>query len=425
MKYIQMSSNDLEDELRLQTEKYEKAKAKGLELNMERGIPCTDQIRLSQGMLDILKTEEDCLMGKVDGRTYNSKLFDGLPEAKKLFADTYGVPEEYIVVGGNSSLSMMYDTVARAMLYGVAGSEKPWSRESKIRFLCPVPGYDRHFRITQSLGIEMVNVPMLSDGPDMDIVEELVKDPAVKGIWCVPKYSNPTGAIYSESTVRRLASMKTGADDFRIFWDNAYGVHDFYEFEPLTDIFSVCREYGTEDRVFYFGSTSKISFPGAGVAFFAASENNLKQIKPIMACQTMGYDKLNMIRHIRFFKDADGILAQMRCHAAIMRPKFDIVCNTLEREVGELGIASWDKPRGGYFVSLDILPGTAKRTYNLAKEAGLRLTAAGATYPYGIDPKDRNLRIAPSYPTAEDLQKAMDVLCICIKIAACEKLLAE
>ena len=405
-------------ELRRQYESY---RSRGLKLNMSRGIPCTKQIDLSQPMLSTMLSSADChTSGGVDCRTYAGALFDGIPEAKDFFAEVYGIPKENIIVGGNSSLNMMYDSVTRALLYGVVGSPAPWCQRGKLKFLCPVPGYDRHFRVTQSLGFEMINIEMTEEGPDMDTVERLAaEDASIVGIWCVPKYSNPSGVVYSPETVRRLAQMKTAAPDFRIFWDNAYGVHDLYEPIRLADIFEECRKAGTEDRVFYFASTSKISFPGAGVAIMAASQDNLQQIRRVMAVQTIGADKLNQLRHVRFFRDAEGVRAQMRRHAAILRPKFDIVLNTFAREL--TGIAEWGNPRGGYFVSLNVPDGCAKRVYNLMKDAGVTLTEAGATYPYGVDPRDRNLRIAPTYPTCEELQTAIDILCVCVKLAAAEK----
>jgi len=402
-------------------EQYEAYRAKGLKLNMARGIPCTDQIDLSQPMLSTMLTASDChTVGGVDCRTYAGAIFDGLPEAKEFFAEVYGIPVESIIVGGNSSLNMMYDTVARAMLYGVVGSKQPWSKLEHPKFICPVPGYDRHFRVTQSLGISMINVELKDDGPDMDAVERLVaEDPEIVGMWCVPKYANPSGVIYSPKTVHRIASMKTAAPDFRVFWDNAYGVHDLYEENKLEDIFAACKLYGTEDRVFYFASTSKISFPGAGVAIMAASQANLRQIKSVMSVQTIGYDKLNQLRHVRYFRDAEGVRAQMRRHAAIVRPKFDVVLRTFEREL--TGIAEWGNPRGGYFISLNVPDGCAKRVFELMQGAGVTITTAGATYPYGIDPRDRNLRIAPTYPTVSELQQAIDILCLCVKLAAAEK----
>ncbi|MCI6908719.1 MAG: aminotransferase class I/II-fold pyridoxal phosphate-dependent enzyme [Clostridiales bacterium] len=402
-------------------EQYEAYRAKGLKLNMARGIPCTEQIDLSQPMLSTMLSAADChTSGGVDCRTYAGALFDGIPEAKDFFAEIYNIPRDNIIVGGNSSLNMMYDTVARAMLYGVVGSPAPWCRREHVKFLCPVPGYDRHFKVTQSLGIEMINVDLGEDGPDMDTVERLVaEDDSIVGMWCVPKYSNPSGVVYSPETVRRLAAMKTAAPDFRLFWDNAYGVHDLYEPVELTDIFEACRAAGNDNRVFYFASTSKISFPGAGVAIMAASPENLRQIKSVLTIQTIGADKLNQLRHVRYFRDAEGVRAQMRRHAAILRPKFDIVLRTFEREL--TGIATWGNPRGGYFISLNVPDGCAKRVFQLMRDAGVTITDAGATYPYGKDPRDRNLRIAPTYPSCDELQTAIDILCVCVKLAAAEK----
>ena len=409
---------ELQEELEKQ---YEEFKAQGLKLDMSRGKPAASQLDLTNGLLTAL--DDYHTESGLDARNYG--VLDGIPEAKKLFSDLLDIPVDKIIVGGSSSLNLMYDAMTRLMLFGTQG-EKPWKDVKGIKWLCPSPGYDRHFAVTEDMGMELIPVPMTAEGPDMDVVEKLVaEDDTIKGIWCVPLHSNPLGACYSDETVDRLASMKTAAKDFRIFWDNAYGVHHFYEEVPLKDIFKAAAACGNEDRILYFFSTSKITFPGAGIAIMASSLSNIAEIKKHMTIQTIGHDKLNQLRHVKYFGNAENIRAHMRKLADALRPKFDMVLDTLDAELGETGLASWVTPKGGYFVALDTLPGCAKETVRLAKEAGVAMTGAGATWPYKKDPRDSNIRIAPTYPTIEELYKAIHLFCLCVKLAGVKKLIGE
>lgn len=405
---------------------YNELKSQNMTLDMSRGKPGPDQLELCRPIMDVLDSKSDYTAEDgTDCRNYG--LLDGLPEAKRLMAALLDVPAQNVLVGGSSSLNMMYDVIARAMLFGVAGSQKPWGAYDKIKFLCPVPGYDRHFAICEDFGIEMVPVEMDENGPDMDTVAALVAaDETIKGIWCVPKFSNPGGQVYSDEVVRRFAALAPKAKDFRIFWDNAYCVHELYDEEiPLLSLYDELKKTGREDMAFLFCSTSKISFTGAGLAAMAASEQNLAEIKKHMTVQTIGHDKINQLRHVRFFKDKAGILDHMKKHAAITRAKFERVMDILEENFGQNGATSWSQPKGGYFISFNTLPGCAKRTAALCKEAGITLTPAGAAYPYGHDPYDRNIRIAPTFPSLQELDTAARALCLCAKIAIAEKLLAD
>ena len=424
MQYSQFNKAQLEAEYQRLSEEYKEIEAKGLKLDMSRGKPEAAQLDLANQLMNTLQADSDMTAENgFDCRNYG--VLDGIPECKRLFADIFGVPAKNIVIGGASSLNLMYDEIARAMLFGVAGGEKPWGAQGEIKFLCPVPGYDRHFGICQLFGIKMINIPMDENGPDMDMVEKLVsEDASIKGIWCVPKYANPNGVVYSDETVRRFAALKPKADDFRIFWDNAYAVHDLYEPVPLLNLYEEAVKCGNENLPVMFTSTSKISFAGAGVSAFAASDANVAKSKAAMGIQTIGFDKLNQLRHARFFKNGAGIRAQMIKHAEIIRPKFDTVLEAFNTELAPLGIAEWSNPKGGYFVSLEVTTGSAKRVYELAKQAGVTLTPAGAPFPYGIDPADSNLRISPTYPPIAELAEAVKVLCLCVKMAAIEELLA-
>ena len=408
------------------TMQFEEVKAKGLALDMSRGKPSIEQLKLAEGMLDILNSESDLMsLDGEDCRNYG--VLDGIIEARMLLAEMSEVPERNIMIFGNSSLNVMFDTVARAMVCGIMGST-PWRKLEKVKFLCPVPGYDRHFKITECFDIEMINVPMLPTGPDMDIVEKLVaEDEAIKGIWCVPKYSNPTGISYSNETVRRFARLKPAAKDFRIFWDNAYAIHHLYDDDRdiILEILNECVKAGNPDMVFKFVSTSKVSFPGSGLAALAASRANLEEAKTYMSYQTIGHDKLNQLRHVRYFKDMQGIYNQMRKHAKILRPKFEMVEDVLEKELGGLGIGTWSKPLGGYFISFDSMEGCAKAIVAKAEEAGVKMTPAGATYPYGKDPHDSNIRIAPSFPSVEELKLATEIFVLSVKLVSIDKILSN
>ena len=417
MNYNQLTNERKQELLKEELARYEKFKAMDLKLDMSRGKPSKEQLDLSMGIFDVLNSSSS-LKGKQDYRNYG--INDGIPEIKAIFTELLGITDDEIIVSGNASLVLMYDTIQRAMQFGVLGGE-PWNKQGKIKWLCPVPGYDRHFAVTELFGIEMINVPMNEEGPDMDMIEELVKDPSVKGVWCVPKYSNPMGIIYSDEVVKRFAALRPAAEDFRIMWDNAYMVHALYGQDKMLDIFAEAKKCGNEDIVYMFGSTSKISFAGAGIAFIAGSKRNMDSLRKLINIQSIGPDKVSQYAHALFFKNAAGIYAHMEKHAEILRPKFDAVLEILDEELGDTGIAKWNKPRGGYFISCFLKKGTAKRTVQLAKEAGVVFTGAGATYPYKNDPDDSNLRIAPTMPPIDELRTAMKIFCCSAKIAALEK----
>lgn len=424
--YRDLTKEQLEEELLMQKEAYKEICAKNISLDMSRGKPGPDQLDLSMDMLDVFNSKSELKSENgFDCRNYG--VMDGIPEAKKLMADIMGTKPENVIVYGNASLNIMYDTVSRSYTHGVNGST-PWCKLEKVKWLCPVPGYDRHFAVTEQFGIEMINVPLLEDGPDMDMVEELVsKDAAIKGIWCVPKYANPTGTSYSDEVVKRMAALKPAAEDFRIYWDNAYGIHHLYDDEAnqdqILDILSECEKAGNPDMVYEFASTSKVTFPGSGVAALATSKNNIEFIKKQMTIQTIGHDKINQLRHVRYFKDINGVKKHMMKHAEKLRPKFQAVITMLDKELKDADIATWTNPKGGYFISFDVMEGCAKKVVQMCKKAGMVLTGAGATYPYGKDPEDKNIRIAPSFPSPEELVEASKILIVCTKIATIEKML--
>ena len=415
--YFEMSKDQLRAEKAALEQSYAEFKAKGLKLNMARGKPGPHQMDLA---MDLLKMSDYTTENGYDARNYGN--LEGLEEARALFADVMGVKSSEVFVGGNSSLQLMYNLISIGHTFGFPESPCPWSQVEHRKFLCPAPGYDRHFKVTESFGFELVTIPMTDEGPDMDAVEKAIQDPAVKGMWNVPKYSNPDGIIYSDETIERIAKMKPAAPDFLLMWDNAYCIHEFDgEFVPFKDILSECEKYGNADMVFEFASTSKVTLPGAGVACFACSEANMDYMTKLIGIQAISFDKMNQLRHVKFLQNKEHTLALMKEHAKILKPKFDMVVETLEREIKPLGIASWHTPKGGYFVSVNTAPGLAKRTLALAKEAGVVMTSAGATYPYGHDPLDSNIRVAPSLPPVEELEQAMAVFCCCLKLAALEK----
>ena len=419
--YPKMTAQERRAEYAKVSREYEELKARGLKLNMARGKPGKAQLDLVSDMFTLMQKPEDYLSDGIDVRNYGE--LSGLPAAKRLFAEILGCKPEQVFVGGNASLQLMYDTISKAYTHGLLHSERPWCKEPVVKFLCPAPGYDRHFKVTESFGFELITIPMTDEGPDMDAVEKAIQDPAVKGMWNVPKYSNPDGIIYSADTIRRIASMKPAAPDFLLMWDNAYCIHEFEgDYVEFPDILAECAKYGNADMVFEFASTSKVTLPGAGISCFACSEANMAYMERLIGVQVISFDKVNQQRHVLYLKDKAHTLELMKKHAAIMGPKFLCVVDALDREIAPLDIASWKRPKGGYFVSLYAMPGTAKRALALCREAGVTMTGAGATYPYGRDPQDSNIRIAPSLPPVEELEQAIAVLCVCLKMAALEKL---
>ena len=421
MAYRDWTKAELAAEKTAVTAHFDNLKAQALKLNMARGKPGKEQLDLVSDILTVLQTPEDCQVDGIDARNYGE--LTGLPSAKALWADILGCKPEECFIGGNASLTLMYDTISKAYTHGLLHSRTPWCKLDTVKWLCPSPGYDRHFKVTESFGFELITVPMTPTGPDMDMVEELVKGSAVKGMWCVPKYSNPDGIIYSDETIDRIAHLKPAAPDFTLMWDNAYCIHEFEgEFVPFRDILTLCREAGNPDMVFEFASTSKVTLPGAGVSVMAASVANQKYMEKLISIQTISYDKVNALRHVRYLKDKAHTLELMQKHAKILAPKFRCVLDSLDREIAPLGIAQWERPKGGYFISVNTAPGLAKRTLALCREAGVVMTGAGATFPYGIDPQDSNIRIAPSLPPVRELEQAMDVFCTSLKLAALEQL---
>ena len=420
MDYTKLTAAEWKAEYEKVLAEFEGWKAKGLKLNMARGRPSNEQVELVSGVITVLDNTENYVDEGVNAKQYGD--LSGIPSAKKLYAEILGCKPEQVFMGGNSSLQLMYDTISKAMTNGLLHSESPWCKQEGLKWICPAPGYDRHFKVTENFGFELITVPMTEDGPDMDLVEQLIKDPKVKGMWNVPKYSNPDGIVYSNETIERIAKMKPAAPDFLLMWDNAYCIHEFDgEYIPFPDILSLCEKYGNADMVFEYASTAKITIPGAGISCFACSEANMKYMTKLIGVQIISYDKINQFRHVKFLQNKAHTLQIMKEHAAVLKPRFDMVVSTLEREIAPLGLATWHTPKGGYFVSCNVKPGCAKRTLALCKEAGVIMTNAGATFPYGIDPQDSNVRIAPSLPPVAELELAMAIFCTSLKLAALEQ----